>query len=271
MAHVDTFFRHPFHLVDYSPWPLIGANSALTLVLGLVGVMQSIIAGFITLLYGIATIIYTMFFWWRDVIREATFFGWHTFRVQISLRYGMILFIVSEVMFFVSLFWTFFCASLSPTVQLGIKWPPHGIYPMNPFTIPLANTFLLITSGYTLTWAHHALVAGKRWDVLTAFLLTLCFAVVFTGFQLMEYTEAGFDISDSIYGSIFYLLTGFHGFHVLIGTIFLTVCVCRHYEYHFTKEHHIGFESAAWYWHFVDVVWIIVFMFIYIWGSWSAL
>jgi heme/copper-type cytochrome/quinol oxidase subunit 3 len=168
-------------------------------------------------------------------------------------------------------FWNLFKASLSPTIQVGVKWPPHGISPMNPFTIPLANTLLLITSGYTLTWAHHALVAGKRWDVLTAFLVTLVFAVAFTGFQVMEYREAGFDISDSIYGAVFYLLTGFHGFHVLIGTIFLIVCAIRHYEYHFTKEHHIGFESAAWYWHFVDVVWIIVFIFIYIWGSWSAL
>lgn len=216
---------------------------------------------------GVLMIIYAMVVWWRDVIREATFEGHHTTPVQTGLRYGMLLFLVSEIMFFVAFFWAFFHSSLAPTVEIGAVWPPKGIQVLNPWEIPFLNTMILLSSGASVTWAHHAILAGRRDHALQGLLVTVVLAVIFTGFQAYEYVEAPFTIADGIYGSTFYLATGFHGFHVIIGTLFLTVCLGRVLRHHFTPHHHFGFEAAAWYWHMVDVVWLFLFVSIYYWGG----
>lgn len=229
--------------------------------------MQNYSGGGFMLIFGLVYTIASMAIWWRDVIREATFEGHHTKDVQTGLRYGMILFIVSEVMFFFSFFWAFFHSALAPTVDIGSIWPPKGIVPFDPWEVPLLNTLILLTSGATCTWAHHAIVAGRRGNVIAALILTLILAFTFTGLQAFEYIEAAFTISDSVYGSTFYMATGFHGFHVIVGSLFLAVCLARQVRYHFTKQHHFGFEAAAWYWHFVDVVWLFLFVAIYWWGG----
>jgi len=259
--------RHPYHLVDPSPWPLIGSISALLLTTGGVMYMHSYIGGGYLLSFGLLMVIYTMFVWWRDVIREATFEGHHTSVVQVGLRYGVALFITSEVMFFFAFFWAFFNASLAPTIELGAIWPPKGIDILNPWEVPLLNTAILLLSGASVTWAHHAIVAGNRSQAIYGLQMTIVLAIIFTALQGMEYAESTFKISDGVYGSTFFMATGFHGAHVIIGTLFLTVCLVRLIKYHFTRQHHFGFEAAAWYWHFVDVVWLFLFVSIYWWGS----
>ena len=216
---------------------------------------------------GLLMTLYAMAVWWRDVIREATYQGLHTQAVQRGLRYGMLLFIVSEIMFFLAFFWAFFHSSLAPTVEIGGIWPPLGIEVLNPWEIPFLNTLLLLTSGASVTWAHHALLAGHRGQASRALAVTLVLAVIFTLFQAYEYATAPFSISDGIYGSTFYLATGFHGFHVIIGTLFLGLCLVRVLQGHFSKGHHFGFEAAAWYWHMVDVVWLFLFVCVYYWGG----
>jgi len=259
--------RHPFHLVDPSPWPLFASMSAFLTTLGGVMYMHSYQGGSFVLPFGFCMLLYAMFVWWRDVVREATYQGLHTSAVQTGLRYGMILFIVSEVMFFVAFFWAFFHSSLAPSVEIGAVWPPKGIEVLNPWEIPFLNTIILLTSGASVTWAHHAILSGNRDQAIYGLAITVALAVIFTGFQAYEYLEAPFTISDSVYGSTFYLSTGFHGFHVTIGTIFLAVCLIRLMKGHFTKNHHFGFEAAAWYWHMVDVVWLFLFVCVYYWGG----
>ena len=229
--------------------------------------MHAYIGGSLVLSLGMIMIFYAMFVWWRDIVRESTFIGDHTSAVQEGLRYGMVLFIVSEIMFFLAFFWAFFHSSLAPTVEIGAVWPPKGISVINPWEIPFLNTVLLLSSGAAVTWAHHAILAGNRIMALRGLMITILLAVIFTGFQALEYVEAPFTISDGIYGSTFFSATGFHGFHVFVGTVFLSVCAYRLQKNHFTREHHFGFESAAWYWHMVDVVWLFLFVCIYYWGG----
>lgn len=243
--------KHPYHLVDASPWPLVSAFSCLVTATGATMFMHSFQNGEKVLFLGLFMIICSMFVWWRDVIREATFNGYHTHTVQLGLRYGMILFIISEVMFFFAFFWAFFHSSLSPAMEIGSVWPPTSIHPFDPWGVPLLNTIILLLSGATVTWAHHEILAGRKEPAKMGLFLTLALALTFTGFQVFEYIEASFTISDGVYGSTFFMATGFHGFHVIIGTIFLTVCFFRLVKNHFTKKHHFGFEAAAWYWHFV--------------------
>ncbi|KAB5561272.1 hypothetical protein DKX38_006229 [Salix brachista] len=238
---------------DPSPWPISGSLGALATTVGGVMYMHSFQGGATLLSLGLLFILYTMFVWWRDVLRESTLEGHHTKVVQLGLRYGFILFIVSEVMFFFAFFWAFFHSSLAPTVEIGGIWPPKGIGVLDPWEIPFLNTLILLSSGAAVTWAHHAILAGKEKRAVYALAATVLLALVFTGFQGMEYYQAPFTISDSIYGSTFFLATGFHGFHVIIGTLFLIICGIRQYLGHLTKEHHVGFEATAWYWHFVDV------------------
>jgi cytochrome c oxidase subunit 3 len=259
--------KHPFHLVDPSPWPLFASFSALVSTVGGVMYMHDYTGGASVLSLGIVMILYGMFVWWRDVVREGTYQGHHTYPVQVGLRYGMILFIVSEVMFFLAFFWAFFHSSLAPTVEIGAVWPPKGIQVLDPWEIPFLNTLILLSSGAAVTWAHHSLLAGDRRQGILALVATVGLAVVFTAFQGYEYLEAPFTISDGVYGSTFYLSTGFHGFHVIVGTIFLTVCLFRLIRYHFTSLHHFGFEAAAWYWHMVDVIWLFLFVSVYYWGG----
>jgi len=208
-----------------------------------------------------------MFMWFRDVVIEGEYKGDHTPVVQIGLRYGMTLFIMSEVMFFVAWFWAFFDASLFPSQVIGSVWPPKGINALDPWHIPLINTLILLLSGTTVTWAHHALLENDRKGLLNGLLLTVILGTIFTCFQAYEYIHADFKLSTGIYGSTFYMATGFHGFHVIVGTIFLAVCYFRAKAGHYKPDHHFGFEAAAWYWHFVDVVWLFLFASIYIWGS----
>lgn len=259
--------KHGFHLVDPSPWPLMGAFGALMATFGGVLTMHGYIGGKALCSLGFFTILYTMYVWWRDIVREGTYEGQHTKIVQKGLRMGVILFIVSEVMFFVAFFWGFFHSSLNPSPFIGGVWPPAYLEILNPWEVPLVNTILLLSSGATITWAHHAIIGGNRDEALKALFATLILAILFTLLQILEYTHAPFTISDGVYGSSFYMATGFHGFHVFIGTCFIAVCTIRLYLHHFTQEHHFGFEAAAWYWHFVDVVWLFLFLSIYWWGS----
>lgn len=257
--------KHPYHLVEPSAWPLIGALSAGVLMAGFVMYMHEVTA--IVLPIGLALVLFTMFGWWRQVIKEATFEGHHTPIVQLGLRYGMLLFIASEVMFFVAFFWAYFDASLFPKEATGFQWPPEGVEILDPFEIPLLNTLILLLSGATVTWAHHALRQGDQKNTVRGLIVTVLLGIIFTTLQAYEYGHAAFGFTDGIYSSTFYMATGFHGFHVIVGTLFLIVCTFRAAKGHFKPDHHFGFEAAAWYWHFVDVVWLFLFSAVYWWGS----
>lgn len=258
-------YNHHYHLVNYRPWPLTGAIRSFILFSGIIKLFTYketnllIIRTIITLL-----IIYQ---WWRDIVREGTFQGLHTNQVTIGLKLGIILFITSEVFFFISFFWTFFHSRLRTTIELGLTWPPTGIIVFNPFKIPLLNTIILLTSGISVTWAHHRLINKNYTQTLQRLVITILLGIYFSLLQLLEYISAPFRIADSIYGSIFFLATGFHGIHVLIGTLFLLICLIRHINYQFSANHHFGFEAAAWYWHFVDIVWLFLYLSIYWWGK----
>ncbi|MBI4274064.1 MAG: cytochrome c oxidase subunit 3 [Rhizobiales bacterium] len=268
--------QHDYHLVDPSPWPAIGAVSVFFLAVGAIGWMHNSFAA-APFVFGLGAIgaIYTMFGWWRDVVREAQYEGYHTRVVQISHRYGMILFIASEVMFFVAWFWAYFNTALFPTDVhqvardefLGGVWPPKGIETFDPWHLPLLNTLILLTSGTTVTWAHHALLEDDRQGMKWGLICTIVLGVSFTAVQAYEYSHAAFAYKGHIYGATFFMATGFHGAHVIIGSIFLMVCLLRAFLGHFNPKQHLGFEFAAWYWHFVDVVWLFLFACIYVWGS----
>ena len=266
---------HPYHLVSPSPWPVVGAFGALTLAVGGIMYMHELAYGGAVLAVGSLLVAFTMFVWWRDVVREAEHEGHHTPTVELGLRYGMVLFIASEVMFFVAWFWAFFDASLfadearqvARVTFTGGTWPPTGVEVFDPFHLPLLNTIILLTSGATVTWAHHALREGKRSGLIQGLCVTVALGVAFTAVQAYEYAHAPFAFTDGIYSSTFFMATGFHGAHVLIGSIFLIVCLARSIAGHFQPEHHFGFEAAAWYWHFVDVVWLFLFFAIYWWGG----
>ena len=267
MAHAKTH-NHDYHLVNPSPWPLIGAFAALTMAAGAIGWMHKLPWGPWAFAAGTAGVLVTMASWWSAVIHEANT-GDHTPVVQLHHRYGMILFIASEVMFFVAWFWAFFNAALFPSdvAAVGGVWPPKGIEVLDPFVFPLLNTMILLLSGTTVTWAHHALIHDDRQGLKQGLWLTILLGLTFSSIQAFEYYHAEFAFAGNIFGSTFYMATGFHGFHVIIGTIFLMVCLFRAYRGDFTPTHHFGFEAAAWYWHFVDVVWLFLFISIYVWGS----
>nr|QPK42048.1 cytochrome c oxidase subunit III [Criotettix japonicus] len=257
--------NHPFHLVDYSPWPLTGAIGAFIMTTGLTKWFHLYMMDLMML--GLLIIILTMIQWWRDVTREGTYQGLHTKKVSMGLRWGMILFITSEVLFFFSFFWAFFNSSLAVNMELGMNWPPMGIEPFNPLNIPLLNTIILLSSGITITWAHHSMMESNQNQTMQGLIMTVMLGFYFTILQAYEYIEAQFSIADSVYGSTFFVATGFHGIHVMIGTTFLFICLLRLIMYHFSSAHHLGFEAAAWYWHFVDVVWLFLYITIYWWGS----
>lgn len=259
--------HHAFHLVDPSPWPFLTSIAALNFTSGMIIYMNNFRSGFFYAFLGLAFLLFFMYCWFIDIIVESTFEGNHTSQVQKGLKFGMLLFIVSEVMFFFSFFWAFFHSSLAPGVGIGCIWPPFGIVELDPFMVPLLNTLLLLTSGVTITWAHRAFFSGCLEDVFFGLSLTILLGIIFTGFQSFEYVTSEFSINDGIYGSVFYMATGFHGFHVIVGTLFIFFCLLRQINHHFTVEHHFGFEAAAWYWHFVDVVWLFLFGTIYWWGS----
>nr|YP_009443892.1 cytochrome c oxidase subunit III [Lachesilla anna]ATU07113.1 cytochrome c oxidase subunit III [Lachesilla anna] len=257
--------NHPFHLVNASPWPLTGALAALFMTLGMVELFN--LNNNFLMNMGLLIMILTMIQWWRDVIRESTFQGNHSIKVAKGMQWGMILFITSEVFFFISFFWAFFHSSLAPAVELGMSWPPSGVVPFNPLQIPLLNTMILLSSGASITWAHHALLKNNFSQTSLSLIITITLGLYFSALQLFEYIEAPFTIADSVYGSTFFMATGFHGLHVIIGTIFILISFIRHLQLQFSDTHHFGFEAAAWYWHFVDVVWLFLFISIYWWGN----
>nr|AML26408.1 cytochrome c oxidase subunit III [Staphylinidae sp. BMNH 1274637] len=257
--------NHPYHLVDNSPWPLLGALSVMIMMIGAIKWFHLFNNNLFIL--GMMITMLIMYQWWRDITREGTYQGLHTYQVTLGLRWGMILFITSEVFFFISFFWSFFHSSLAPTIELGMQWPPIGINTFNPMQIPLLNTLILLSSGLTITWAHHSLMENNYEQMKQSLTLTIMLGVYFSILQGYEYMEASFTISDAIYGSTFFMATGFHGLHVIIGSTFLIICLLRHLNFHFSSIHHFGFEAAAWYWHFVDVVWLFLYISIYWWGS----
>ena len=283
MAHDGV--KHDYHLVNPSPWPLVGSIAATVMALGGVVWMKGLFGldkgNPLVFFAGLAGVLYTMIGWWSDVVKEANR-GDHTPVVSIGLRYGMIMFIASEVMFFVAWFWIFFemalfhghrtISSIEEVRTAWASWPPHGVETVPAWNLPLVNTLTLLLSGTTVTWAHHALQTGDRKGAKIGLVLTILLGVLFTSIQAYEYhhilehkyffNEAA--ANSGLYGSSFFMATGFHGFHVLIGTIFLTVCLLRLLGKGFTPKQHFGFEAAAWYWHFVDVVWLFLFAFIYV-------
>jgi len=261
------FNRHPYHIVDPSPWPFLLSIAVLTTVLGAVSYFHSFSSGGKTLVFGLLFTVSIMFVWWRDIVREATYQGLHTTKVAAGIRLGVVLFIISEVMFFVSFFWAYLHSSLAPSIEIGGIWPPFGFKTLNPYSVPLLNTLILLTSGVTVTYVHTRILLVDINGASVWLVTTIVLALLFTYFQFTEYVAAPFDISDGIYASVFYLATGFHGLHVIIGTLFLLVALYRAANAHFSRRHHVGFEAAAWYWHFVDVVWLFLFILVYIWGS----
>lgn len=263
---------HPFHIVRPSVWPIIGALAAGILATGMLLYMHGInfgsfhfgLKGVVVGLAGVAAV---MFVWWKDVIFEAVQEKAHSPVTKVGLRYGMALFIASEVMFFVAFFWAFFNASLFPQEAIGFTWPPQGMEVVKPFDLPLLMTMILLLSGCTVTWAHHAILHNSQYEAVKALGLTVMLGMCFLALQIYEYAHAHFGFKDTVYASAFFMATGFHGFHVFVGTCFLVVCYFRAQKGHFTADSHFGFEAAAWYWHFVDVVWLFLFLCIYFWGN----
>ncbi len=257
--------KHDYHLVDPSPWPIYVSFSCLVLAIGSIYYMHADVSWGMYL--GLVLLMYGVYMWFRDVVNESVLHNHHTPVVQIHHRYGMTLFIASEVMFFVAWFWAYFNSSLFPSEIIGNVWPPKGIKTFDPWDIPLINTLILLLSGTTVTWAHHALEEGDKKSFIQGLAFTVILGFCFSLLQAYEYHHAKFDFSGNIYGAVFYMATGFHGFHVIIGTIFLAVCLFRAKNGKFRDDHFFGFEAAAWYWHFVDVVWLFLFATIYILGS----
>ena len=261
------FQAHPFHLVSPSPWPFYTSISLSCITFSAVLAFHSFTSAIWALYLSLFSVIFSMSLWFRDVTSEATYLGNHTLAVQRGLNMGVALFIVSEALFFLAIFWSFFHSALSPTVELGAKWPPLGIESINPFELPLLNTVILLSSGVTVTYSHHSLIQGNRSGALYGLVYTIILAVIFTALQFIEYTVSSFTISDGTYSSCFYFGTGFHGLHVMIGTAFLAVGFWRLLAYHLTENHHLGLESGILYWHFVDVVWLFLYISVYYWGS----
>nr|AIW06134.1 cytochrome c oxidase subunit III [Vespidae sp. MT-2014] len=256
--------NHPYHMVTISPWPLL---LSINIMYAFIGIIKWFYMFKMNLFYlALINMMLIMYQWWRDVVRESTFQGMHTSNMVKNMKTGMILFIVSEIFFFISLFWTYFHMSLSPSIEIGMLWPPKNIVMLNPYNVPLLNSIILISSGLTITWSHHLLLNNKNLTSMLTLMQTINLGVMFTLCQIYEYFETSFTIADSVFGSIFFLTTGFHGLHVIIGTIFLMICFMRMYLNHFSKNHHFGYEAAIWYWHFVDIVWLFVYTWIYWWS-----
>lgn len=261
------FQSHPYHMVEPSPWPLLTSFAVLTMTVSAALWFNGVQYSGTLLTLGFLSVLFGFILWFRDIITEGTYLGDHTFAVQKGITMGVSLFILSEAMVFFSIFWAYFHSALSPTIELGASWPPTGIEALNPFAIPLLNTVLLLSSGATITYAHHGLIEGNRSAAIYGTALTLVLAIIFTCLQGIEYRDAAFTMADGVYGSVFYASTGTHGLHVIVGTIFIAVGFVRIIQYHVSDHHHLGFESAILYWHFVDVVWLFLYVAVYWWGS----
>lgn len=272
IEYTTTGKPHPYHIVRPSIWPLVASIVAGILAMGLVLFMHDVSWGGFDIglkgvVIGLLGVLAVMWFWWRDVIYEAVVEKAHSPLAMLGMRYGMALFIASEVMFFVAFFWAFFNAAIYPTMATGFVWPPEGIETIPAFELPFLMTMILLLSGCAVTWAHHAIMEGKQDEFIQGIGWSVVLGFIFLCFQIYEYTHVTFGFTDGIYASTFYMATGFHGFHVFVGTVFLFVCWFRARQGHFTADSHFGFEAAAWYWHFVDVVWLFLFIAVYWWGS----
>jgi len=254
---------HPWHIVEKSPWPILRSFLAYVIITRLINIIYN--HNLQILMFNIIPLTLCAFQWWRDITREATFQGHHTSVVIFRIKWGIILFIVSEIYFFLSFFWTYFHIILAPEVELGIIWPPIYINIFNPYNIPLLNTIILLFRGITVTWSHYSILRKNYYITFLSLSLTILLGIYFTTLQIYEYLLALFSISDRIFGSIFFISTGFHGLHVIIGTLFLLVNLLRLYNRQFSIHHHFRFEASIWYWHFVDVVWLFLYTFIYWW------
>nr|YP_009092373.1 cytochrome c oxidase subunit III [Orthogonalys pulchella]AIC37438.1 cytochrome c oxidase subunit III [Orthogonalys pulchella] len=254
-------FNHPFHMVSVSPWPLLVSLNLLLMMMSFIYYLQEFELSYFLIL--LISLILLMYQWWRDVVRESLYQGEHTIFIVKMLKLGMFLFILSELFFFVSFFWSYFHFYLSPSIDIGSMWPPKGVKIFNPMNIPLLNTVILISSGVTLTYSHYNIIMLKYYKSMFWLFFTILLGLYFSVLQWFEYEESYFSMWDSVYGSNFFLMTGFHGLHVIIGTIFLFVCFIRLMFKQFSLDHHFGFEGASWYWHFVDIVWLFLYMFVY--------
>ena len=257
--------KHPFHIVNPRPWPMLRATGAFYMARGISSSINQFETYVILWKIGFFLVLISIYQWWRDVRREATFQGKHTIRVEGGIRLGMVLFIVREVFFFLSFFWAFYHSSLRPSRDVGSRWPPAGVVPIPPFGVPLLNTALLLSSGASITWAHRAIIISNPTEANISLLVTMGLGAAFTVIQIIEIYCCGFTMSDSVFGRTFYIATGFHGVHVVVGTLFITVAWWRHENAHMTRSHHFGFEASAWYWHFVDVVWLFLYISLYWW------
>lgn len=258
-------FKSPFLPVQSSPWPILLSLNLFSMLFSVVVYLHSPDYIYIVLVSTLTTVL-IVFLWWKDFNRESLI-GYHTHKLELSLRCAMLLFILSEVFFFISFFWAFFDASLVPTIEVGMVWPPKGISTLSVYGVPLLNTVILLSSGVTVTWAHHSLIENNFTSTLIALSFTVLLGVYFLFMQYSEYIETSFSMADGVYGSTFFMATGFHGMHVLVGTTFLFYVLLNLLQSKLLYNHHFSFEAAAWYWHFVDVVWLILFLCIYWWGS----
>lgn len=247
--------NHPFHLVTPRPWPILISFTLFNILIITIKCFHKLNYSYSLIFLNLILCTYQ---WWRDIIREATYQGHHTLNVYKAIRLGIILFIISEIIFFFSFFWAYFHSFLSPSTEIGQLWPPSGVSPFHPFDIPLLNTIILITSGLSVTWRHQAMININFKECKKRLILTILLGVYFTRLQLIEYHYSYFTFVDSIYGNVFFISTGFHGIHVIIGTIFLFYSYIRLKSYNFSSVHHFGLEAAIWYWHFVDIVWLFL-------------
>nr|YP_009629403.1 cytochrome c oxidase subunit III [Saccharosydne procerus]AVV32036.1 cytochrome c oxidase subunit III [Saccharosydne procerus] len=257
--------NHPFHLVTNSPWPLLTSISIMNLLISTI--LMFVNKNMVFSLISMTNLLMNLYQWWRDTKRESSLKGDHTIMVKKMIKMGMIMFILSEIMFFFSFFWSFFHSSLSPSIEIGLKWPPKGITPFNPIEIPLLNTIILLSSGASITWSHQAMLSNKFKQSMMSLFITIMLGIYFSFLQWIEYKNASFTISDSTFGSTFFLTTGFHGIHVIIGTIFIMTAMESLLKMKMTKINHLSMELSAWYWHFVDVVWLFLYLIIYWWNK----
>nr|UTN43067.1 cytochrome c oxidase subunit 3 [Halipeurus diversus] len=255
---------HPFHIVDVSPWPILASLSLFSVIINTFYALCY--SSILELTISLSSLIMVIYQWWRDVVRESTYQGFHSNNVSKGLYLGICMFILSEVMFFFSVFFSYFFTSLNPDTELGSTWPPTGVQPMEYMGAPMLNSIILLSSGVSITWAHHCLLTSDYKNCLNGMYLTIMLGFLFSYFQFEEYLSCYFTMSDSVYGSLFFIATGFHGLHVIIGAVMISISTIRIGMLQMSKKHHIGFESSAWYWHFVDVVWMFLFICIYWWG-----
>nr|YP_003433754.1 Cox3p [Candida viswanathii]ABP03914.1 Cox3p [Candida viswanathii] len=258
---------HPFHLVGPSPWPIFTSFSLMDLALSLGLTAHGYIASIWPIVLATIAILYSMTLWFKDIIAESTYLGDHTLAVKRGINQGFLLFVLSEILIFASLFWAYLHSALNPTMDLGMQWPPVGIPVISPAELPLLNTIILLASGVTVTYAHHALIEGNRSHTLYGFTYTTLLIALFVYFQYLEYSYAGFTLSDGVFGSTFFSLTGLHGLHMIMLTIMLIICTYRVYNYDFTNTSHVGAETTILYLHVLDVIWLFIYIIVYWWGS----